>query len=47
MSGADAPSVREAIEADARELAALAERVFRATFGADNTPEDMDGSATL
>jgi ribosomal protein S18 acetylase RimI-like enzyme len=35
-------AVRRATEADASELAALAERVFRETFGPDNTAEDMD-----
>lgn len=33
--------LRTARPADARELAAFAERTFRETFGPDNTPEDM------
>ncbi len=35
-------AVRRATEADANELAALAERVFRETFGPANTAENMD-----
>lgn len=34
--------IRVALPADAEALAALAERCFRDTFGADNRPEDMD-----
>lgn len=35
-------STRRATEADAGELATLAERVFRETFGPDNSAENMD-----
>lgn len=34
--------IRVALPADGEALAALAERCFRDTFGADNRPEDMD-----
>jgi ribosomal protein S18 acetylase RimI-like enzyme len=34
--------VRRAVEDDAPGLASFAERTFRETFEADNTPEDMD-----
>ena len=36
------PTIRPATPADAAELAAFTERVFRATFAADNRAEDMD-----
>ena len=36
------PSVRNADRHDAPELAQVAERTFRATFGAQNTAENMD-----
>jgi ribosomal protein S18 acetylase RimI-like enzyme len=36
------PGVRKAEPRDSAALANLAERTFRATFGAHNTPEDMD-----
>lgn len=35
------PTIRRATLADAAALAELAERTFRDTFGADNTPEDL------
>ncbi len=34
--------IRRAMPADAAALAAFAERAFRATFGAQNSPENMD-----
>src|SRR5262249_36760898 len=40
--GGRAVKIRRARPADAVELAALAERTFRAAFGADNTAEDLD-----
>jgi len=36
------PELRIAVASDARALAVLAERTFRATFEAMNTPEDMN-----
>ena len=36
------PTIRPATPADAGQLAAFVERVFRETFAADNRPEDMD-----
>jgi diamine N-acetyltransferase len=36
------PHTRRAVPADAARLAALAERTFRAAFGASNTRENMD-----
>ena len=36
------PTVRKASHSDAGQLAALAERTFRDTFGSANTAEDMD-----
>jgi diamine N-acetyltransferase len=36
------PETRPAVPTDARSLALLAEQTFRATFGAMNTPEDMN-----
>ena len=36
------PVIRKAIRSDAARLARLAEKTFRDTFGAVNTPEDMD-----
>jgi len=36
------PAIRKAIPADAQRLSRLAESTFRDTFGAVNTPEDMD-----
>src|SRR5689334_22285067 len=34
------PTIRNASLADAKALASLAEKTFRATFGAANTPQD-------
>jgi len=39
---AHAIAIRRGTPADARELSEAAERWFRDTFAADNTPEDMD-----
>ncbi|MDX2005934.1 MAG: GNAT family N-acetyltransferase [Meiothermus sp.] len=36
------PAIRNAVPSDARALAQLAEDTFRETFGAANTPEDME-----
>ncbi len=36
------PIIRRATDADAANLAELAARTFRDTFGADNRPEDLD-----
>lgn len=36
------PAIRKAIRSDAERLARLAEKTFRDTFGAANTPEDME-----
>jgi diamine N-acetyltransferase len=40
------PTIRPATPADAAELAAFLNRVFRETFAADNRPADMDAYCT-